>query len=592
IKPGARQIYGMTLRHEVLSRLTLKPYFIYSQSNLDEDSLSRKTNSGGLGLEIKPWNWLGWDISFGMTDRDRQIQGAAANRKSLLLNTSANLRFKPLTFNLGYDYSDPYYQASSPAGRQGPRAGIWWRPAGFVSFNGNINQSRPVGSAISYRTEALQRGLGASLNLPRMPLINLDYQQGDQDNSYQNQISSHYRTVTQGVQLSQRYPKYDWSLRYRLSDNRELSQNLQQLITQNIDGRVTRFWGGQSSWLNFEQTAYFDHLNGTSSRTGWGKLGTEGRFYSWITLGAEAGTGLENQGGGKRLLWQHSLQTRMNLPWNFTAQGYWRNNRNLKKIADGRDYDQNSFSFSISKRIGLEGTSIEGQVFNDVNRNGQRDQDEPGLSRVKLTLNDGQETMTDKQGSYGFGRIRTRQAKVAVDLVTLSADYNLVGRNEVVVATGGWRGNVVNFAVTSLGGIKGRVFVDINSNGVFDDGDYGIPGVTLLLQPANLSAVSNGGGNFRFYNVPVGKNEVMVDSTSVPGELELNIRQSKLVSIKQGELTNGLEFSLVKKVRKVKKIVFGGESLVTVASAAPVPAPAKISAQTKPAPERSRVVTP
>ena len=592
IKPGTRQIYGMTLRYEVLSRLTLKPYLIYSQSNLAEDSLSRKTNSGGLGLEVKPWNWLGWDITLGMNDRDQQIQGTVSNLKSLSLTTGANLRFKPLTLNLGYDYSDPFYQTSSLLGRQGPRAGIWWRPSGFVSFNGNINQSRPVGSALSYRTESLQRGLGASLNLPRMPLINLEYQQGDQNNSFQNQTSYHYRTVTQGAQLSKRYPKFDWSLRYRLSDNQELSQNLQKLATQTIDARVTRFWGGKSSWLNFEQAAYFDHFNGTSSRTGWGKLGTEGRFYSWLTLGAEGGAGLENQSGGKRLLWQHSLQTKMNLPWNFTAQGYWRNNRNLKKIEDGRDYDQNTFSFSISKRIGLEGTSLEGQVFNDLNRNGLRDQNEPGLSQVKLTLNNGQETRTDSKGSYAFDLVRSRQAKVAVDMATLSADYNLVGKNEVVVATGGWRGNVVNFAVTSLGGIKGRVFVDVNSNGVFDDGDYGLSGVTLLLQPANLSAVSNGGGNFRFYNVPVGKNEVMVDSTSVPGELELKTREGKPVSIRQGEFANGLEFFLVKKERKVKKVVFGGESMVTVAAAATIPSQPKAADQIKPVPGRSRVVTP
>ena len=207
-------------------------------------------------------------------------------------------------------------------------------------------------------------------------------------------------------------------------------------------------------------------------------------------------------------------------------------------------------------------------------------------------MNDGQETVTDRNGSYGFDRIRSRQAKVAVDMVSLSADYNLVGQNEVTVATGGWRGNVVNFAVTSLGGIKGRVFVDLNSNGVFDDGDYGISGVTMLLQPANLSAVSNGGGNFRFYNVPVGKNEVMVDSTSVPGELELKTRQAKPVSIRQGEMTNGLEFALVKKVRKVKKVVFGGETMVSVASAEPAPVPAKIPAQAKPAPGSSSVVMP
>ncbi|MBI4727276.1 hypothetical protein HY768_08675, partial [candidate division TA06 bacterium] len=126
IKPGTRQIYGMTLRHEVLSRLTLKPYFIYFQSSLAEDSLTRKTNSGGLGLEVKPWNWLGWDISLGLTDRDRLIQGKMSNRKSLSLTTGANLRFKPLTMNFGYDYSDPFHQSFSPAGRQGPWAGIWW----------------------------------------------------------------------------------------------------------------------------------------------------------------------------------------------------------------------------------------------------------------------------------------------------------------------------------------------------------------------------------------------------------------------------------------------------------------------------------
>jgi tetratricopeptide (TPR) repeat protein len=115
----------------------------------------------------------------------------------------------------------------------------------------------------------------------------------------------------------------------------------------------------------------------------------------------------------------------------------------------------------------------------------------------------------------------------------------------------------------------------------------------LTMQPSNSAAVTNGGGMFRITNAPTGQQALIIDPNTIPPDFELKSEPSLQVSIKQGEVTNNLEFVLAKKVRPVKKVVFGGISTVKVSEASAMPASVSPkAAANKPVPGSSRVVTP
>ncbi len=219
---------------------------------------------------------------------------------------------------------------------------------------------------------------------------------------------------------------------------------------------------------------------------------------------------------------------------------------------------------SITRRFDVSGNDMEGMVFLDANKNGVQDAGEFGLPGIMLKLSDGKRVVTDAKGKYYFNNIASRNPIVKIDMSTLSAEYNLIGAGERPASLGGWRSTLVNFAVSSLGGLKGRIFVDNNLNGQFDDDDYGLSGVTVVLQPANVASVSNGGGIFRITNVPTGPQTLMVDPNSIPPDYQLKSEERKVINIRQGEMINHLEFPVVKKIRPVRKVIFGGVSTIEI----------------------------
>jgi len=69
---------------------------------------------------------------------------------------------------------------------------------------------------------------------------------------------------------------------------------------------------------------------------------------------------------------------------------------------------------------------------------------------------------------------------------------------------------------------------------------------------------------FRITNAPTGQQTLNIDLNSIPPDYELKSQPSRSINIKQGEISNHLEFAVVKKIRPVKKVVFGGVSTVKI----------------------------
>jgi protocatechuate 3,4-dioxygenase beta subunit len=153
--------------------------------------------------------------------------------------------------------------------------------------------------------------------------------------------------------------------------------------------------------------------------------------------------------------------------------------------------------------------TLSGTVFEDYNRNNIQDSGDPGIAGVTLTLYSlqgtqygatGLTTVTDANGHYRFDGLQPGTYRVAE---TQPNGYLSIGARPGTVA-GETRGLVTDvdtlsnipleggdksirndFAEARPAKLSGRVYVDLNNNGVFDASEKPLAGVTVYLLDAS-----------------------------------------------------------------------------------------------------------
>lgn len=175
--------------------------------------------------------------------------------------------------------------------------------------------------------------------------------------------------------------------------------------------------------------------------------------------------------------------------------------------------------------------SIGDKVWKDTNGNGVQDGGEPGVSGVTVQLkdcsgNELQTTTTNGNGNYTFSGLAAGCYTVTVSLpggYTFSPQ-DLGGNDNtdsdvnpstgttasIVINAGQNRDNVDAGLVpqpTNTGSIGDKVWKDTNGNGVQDNSEPGVPGVTVRLQDCagNVqTTTTNGNGNYSFTGLAAG----------------------------------------------------------------------------------------
>lgn len=194
--------------------------------------------------------------------------------------------------------------------------------------------------------------------------------------------------------------------------------------------------------------------------------------------------------------------------------------------------------------------SIAGYVYEDKNANGRKDSGEPGIEGVALQLtgNDHEGNpvdrmeITDADGYYFFGSLPPSDAFGYHIVETHPPEYldgqesvgNLGGQvgtaggpgvirpaflglvspaavgdsiGQIVLASG-QNGVLYNFGEVLTSSIAGRVYYDTNRDGVWQNREAGIPGVTIVLSgfddlgnPVQKTATTDAQGRYRFDNL-------------------------------------------------------------------------------------------
>ncbi|MBW4447299.1 MAG: carboxypeptidase regulatory-like domain-containing protein, partial [Spirirestis rafaelensis WJT71-NPBG6] len=214
---------------------------------------------------------------------------------------------------------------------------------------------------------------------------------------------------------------------------------------------------------------------------------------------------------------------------------------NAIALATGQNVDTVDFGFT--QQQGTLGDT----VYNDTNGNNTQDTGEAGINNVTLNLigagPDGQfgtpdditrTTTTDSNGRYSFPGLPAGNYRVTVNNPS-GFTPTQTQPNAIALATG-QNVDTVDFGFTGQGSIGDTVFNDTNANGVQDQGEPGIGGVTINLTDSSgnvVTTTSNSSGNYSFPNLTPGNYTVSIPNppagfnpTLVPSSISLQPGQN------------------------------------------------------------------
>ncbi|HNU52412.1 MAG TPA: SdrD B-like domain-containing protein [Verrucomicrobiota bacterium] len=160
---------------------------------------------------------------------------------------------------------------------------------------------------------------------------------------------------------------------------------------------------------------------------------------------------------------------------------------------------------------------ISGLVFLDLNGNGLREADEPGLGGVRITLKGGElaeSTDTDAAGAYSFAGVPAGTYTVEE---TDPPGHTSTTPNVRTVSVGPGGSATAGFGDQAVGTIRGVVFEDLNGNGSQESGERGLEGVGVRLTGLGQEweSVSDAVGAYAFVGLAPGS--YLVEETDPAG---------------------------------------------------------------------------
>ena len=120
--------------------------------------------------------------------------------------------------------------------------------------------------------------------------------------------------------------------------------------------------------------------------------------------------------------------------------------------------------------------------------------------------------ITDEAGDYAFTRVPDGQFELALDRHKLPAAYALDEKPRPLTVTRGSR-EQVDLQVIPLNAIRGRVYLDRNGNGRWDEGE-GIPNAVVAVNKSVTATTAT--GSYAFYNQPPGRYTIRLDVQRLP----------------------------------------------------------------------------
>ncbi|MGB3761297.1 MAG: SdrD B-like domain-containing protein [Rivularia sp. (in: cyanobacteria)] len=238
------------------------------------------------------------------------------------------------------------------------------------------------------------------------------------------------------------------------------------------------------------------------------------------------------------------------------------------ELQPGQNFEDADFGF-VPEPVGQGQSTIGDTVYNDTNRNNQQDDGETGIPGATVTLTnpgeDGefgtpddttQTTTTNENGNYSFPNLPAGNYRVT----TTTPDGLTPTQTppETVALAENQTNNNVDFGFApeeqGTGSLGDTVYNDTNNNNQQDDGETGIPGVTVTLTGAGpdgqlgtpddttQTATTDSDGIYGFTNLPPANYTV---TTETPEGLTPTQTQPDVINLQGGQNIDTIDFGFV-----------------------------------------------
>jgi len=205
--------------------------------------------------------------------------------------------------------------------------------------------------------------------------------------------------------------------------------------------------------------------------------------------------------------------------------------------------------FKLRHVFDLESPDLWGKVvafvYDDLNANGRFDKGETPLKNVRVNIVKGRAAYTNTKGIAYIYKVTPGERKIKVDLSNMPLDMAVMGDSSVKsVSVRSLHSTSVEFPIVSTGKIKGRVYIDMNKNGVYDKlEDEGIANVRIYLAPDGKETLTYSDGTYNVDYVFPGAQEVNVDIGSVAEDYKISSPAKVKLDVKGKETYSDIDFA-------------------------------------------------
>lgn len=186
----------------------------------------------------------------------------------------------------------------------------------------------------------------------------------------------------------------------------------------------------------------------------------------------------------------------------------------LNVLVDIDRMDVKEVNFGIAPRA-----TVEGFIFNDINRNNVFDEGvDEVMSNMLVKVDDGTGGFTLGGGHFVIRAVSLGERTVTVEKTTIPEGL-MQGppfTHKVQMKEGDTK--EVEFMIYAPRFVAGSVYIDKNENMEFDEGE-GVSGVKLTL--IDKVVITDEDGFYIFRDLPAGSEEMLVDKTTIPKDYRL-----------------------------------------------------------------------
>lgn len=160
--------------------------------------------------------------------------------------------------------------------------------------------------------------------------------------------------------------------------------------------------------------------------------------------------------------------------------------------------------------------NVSGRVYQDVDLNGRYD---PGTDRpqadVKIRIDGNRYVVSDQNGLYNFESVASGEHKVYLELLSVRADLTVLDGDSKKMVLAAGRDPVFDFRLVRTGRITGRVWLDTNENGRFDENETPLADIRVVTA-SGRDTLTDSEGFFTIADLPPGEHVVLLDEKTVP----------------------------------------------------------------------------